>query len=91
MTIQPRSEGAGEEFTFRRLTDPQPNGRVRVTIEVRRGDGRLAGKISQVRGGWQFRPGGGGGGARAGQVYPTAAECKQAIQQQATQQEASTQ
>ena len=70
---------------FRRLTEPLPNGRVRIRIECRLG-GILLGKILQVRGGFQYRPIGSGlgkrghdGGWKVGEVYPTAAECKQSI------------
>jgi hypothetical protein len=82
---------------FRRLTSPQPDGRVRIQIECRL-EGILLGKILQVRGGFQYRPVGSGigrrgsatgpgpvatgpvaGGWKVGEVYPTAAECKQSI------------
>jgi hypothetical protein len=83
--MQALGDGEGRSqpvLTFRRLTDPLPSGRVRVSIEVWtagwQGREKMLGKIVQARqGGWQYRPVSG----PAGQVYATAAECKQAVEQ----------
>lgn len=40
-------------MTFHRKSEPQPNGKVKVTIEVRAG-GEWVGVIRQQRGGWVF-------------------------------------
>jgi hypothetical protein len=73
--------GEAGPLTFRRITEPRPDGRVRVHLEVWtagwQGRERQLGRISQVRGGWQFRAVSG----KMGAVYATAAECKQAVEQ----------
>jgi hypothetical protein len=86
--MQALGDGEGRSqpvLTFRRLTDPLPSGRVRVSIEVWtagwQGRERQLGRISQVRGGWQFRAVSG----KMGEVYAAAAECKQAIEKSVRQ------
>lgn len=66
-----KSSMTDQGIDFRRIVKPLPNGRVRIVIEVRQ-QGRLAGRIQQVLGGWQFR----GVGGERGAVWKTAAECK---------------
>jgi hypothetical protein len=74
----------GGRLDFRRVVRPLPTGRVKVVTEVRL-EGKLVGRISQVRGGWQYRPIGSkmGGksavGAEAGEVFPTVDECKRSL------------
>lgn len=64
---------------FRRLVRPLPDGRVRVTTEVRL-EGKLVGRIQQVREGWQYRPVGWGGHRKwGGEVFATVEECKRSV------------
>jgi hypothetical protein len=77
--------GNGPQIEFRRLVKPLPDGRVRVSIDVRESvSRRLLGRIVQVRGGWRFEAVGGRGVGRLARqderVWVTTEECKQALQ-----------
>jgi hypothetical protein len=79
---------SANHLAFRRCTFPLPSGRVRVQIEVRQGS-KLAGRIVQVRGGWQFRSVGSGQprkeGGGTGEVFRTTEECKKWVAESAVE------